>query len=263
METLIIVGAIALVAIVLGVKPVRDKFFSLLRIGADKGYNSATTDADREKDKMNQAVAGETKAYNAAKAQLVAATSEVQTVLGQANTQKRKLQETSDALTAAKQDVKDAQGLKIADLTPYLDKVTAAQSAYDAQVKRAQGAATAATGAQARLKTATANVEKFATQIAQDKSDTSLASALNLTTSISRATDDLNSTLSAASEAHSAVAEALDRAQAGADMTTPAVDPLEEARKARERQKVLDEINGTATAPAAPAPATPPASETK
>jgi hypothetical protein len=234
----------------------RDKIASLLRIGADKGYNSATSEADREKDKMNQAVGAETKAYNAAKAQLVSATSEVQTVLGQANTQKRLLTNADAALTKAKQDVKDAQGLGIAgdDLNQYLDKVTAAKTAYDQQVTRAQAAAKAAAGAQQRLETATAAVEKFADQIAQDKSDTSLATALNLTTNISRTTADLNSTLSASAEAHNTVSEALDRAQAGADMTAPKVDPLEEARKKREREAALAEANGTA-APSTTPPA--------
>lgn len=248
---LVVLGAIAFAF--------RDKIASLLRIGADKGYNSATSEADREKDKMNQAVSAETKAYNAAKAQLVAATSEVQTVLGQANTQKRKLQDADAALTKAKQDVKDAQGLNITGdaLNQYLDAVTAAKTAYEAQVKRAQAAATAAAGAQKRLEDATKAVQKFADQIAQDKSDTSLASALNLTTNIARTTADLNSTLSASAEAHNAVQEALDRAQAGADMTAPKVDPLEEARKKREREAALAEANGTAT------PATPPAGDQK
>jgi hypothetical protein len=250
---LTVVGLVVLAGIAFAF---RDKIASLLRIGADKGYNAATTDADREKDKMNQAIGTETKAYNAAKAQLVAATGEVQTVMGQGITQKRKLQEADAALTKAKQDVKDAQGLGIQgdDLNQYLDKVTAAKAAYDQQVTRAQAAAKASAAAQQRLEAATAAVQKFADQIAQDKSDTSLATALNLTTNISRTTADLNATLSASSEAHNTVSEALDRAQAGADMTAPKVDPLEEARKKREREAALAEANGTA-APSTTSPA--------
>jgi len=257
MQTLIIIGAIAVVAIVLGVPSIRQKFFSLLRIGADKGYNGATTEADREKDKMNQAVAAETRQYNTAKAQLVAATGEVQTVLGQANTQKRKLQEADDAVRKAQKDVQDAQALKLSgdDLNKYIDALTEAKGAYDTQAKLAQAAVTAATNAGKRLETATAAVQKFAKQIEADKGSTALASALNLTTSISRTTADLTSTLSAASEAHNSVQEALDRAQAGADMTAPPVDPLAEARKKAEREKTLAELNGTG-APAATPPAT-------
>jgi ABC-type transporter Mla subunit MlaD len=103
-------------------------------------------------------------------------------------------------------------------------------------------------------------VQKFAKQISADKSSTALADALNLTTNISRASADLDSTLSAASEAHNAVQEALDRAQAGATMTAEPVDPLAEARKKAERDATLAELNGTGAA----APATPPATgETK
>ena len=232
---LIIVGAIAVAAIILLVPQIRQQVASFLRIIVGKGYKASTTPIDREMDE-----------YNKAKAKLVEATNNVQTVLGQARTQKRALDTAQAAVTKAEGDVRDAQSMNITgdDLNKYIDALTEAKSTLAAQATRTQTAAKAAEQAQARLEAATKEVQKFAKQIEADKGDMALANALNATTDITRMTADITSGLSKASEAHNEVQSALDRAQAGVDMVTPKADPLEEARKARERQATLDALNG-------------------
>jgi myosin heavy subunit len=234
-STLIIVGAIAVAAIILLVPQIRQQVASFLRIIVGKGYKASTTPIDREMDE-----------YNKAKAKLVDATNNVQTVLGQARTQKRALDTAQAAVTKAEGDVRDAQSMNITgdDLNKYIDALTEAKSTLAAQATRTQTAAKAAEQAQARLEAATKEVQKFAKQIEADKGDMALANALNATTDITRMTADITSGLSKASEAHNEVQSALDRAQAGVDMVTPKADPLEEARKARERQATLDALNG-------------------